>query len=487
MNLRSTSLLLTTLPLLAVLAGCASSAPVATSTEYDDVYYASTDRTTPARYAAPAAAVPYDPTAPPAADGSVANPDYNGQVSGGQQYTDGSSSYYNGDAYASSPRVTSPYYGSFNQYNSGYAYDPFWSGSSLAIGCGPGWGWGQSAWAYAPIYTGPRVRFGVSFGWGYSSWAQPMYGWAGPTFFNPYYDPFWGSPYGYGGGFGGGYGYGYSPFGYSPYGYGYGGGGYYQGFHDGFYAGGGGYYGNGPRRRVTYGPRLDRSVTGRTAASGRGDGRATRTPDGGGRTVSPGVPGGGYYPASYSAAANGRATRVGSAAAPATSGNVGQPTYISNAGQPVRATRQGGTREQAVAPAYQQPQAQPGQAAEYQQPQYQQPSPAIRGGRDVRNEMTGSAPSTPGSTKQQYQNQSVPAPAPVPSVQPTQPTRRSGWFDRAAQSVGGGNNGATREASPAPAVRSTPSGGGFNGGGGGGGSRSSSGGGGGGGGARRSR
>jgi hypothetical protein len=466
MNLRSTSLLLTTLPMLALLAGCASSGPVAMSTEYDDVYYASTDRTT-SRYAAPAAAPAYDPTAPPAADGSVANPDYNGQVSGGQQST-GGTSYYNGDAYASSPRVTSPYYGSFNQYNSGYAYDPFWSGSSLAIGCGPGWGWGPSAWAYAPIYSGPRVRFGVSFGWGYSSWAQPMYGWAGPTFYNPYYDPFWGSPYGYGGYGYGGYGYGYSPYGY--------GGGYYQGFYDGYYAGGGGYYGNGPRRRVTYGPRLDRSVTGATASGGRGGTRATRTPDGGGRTVTPGpgtVSGGGYYPASYSAAANNRATRSSTDYAPATGG--GQPVYGGNsAGAPTKATRTG--RDQAVAaPSYQQPQAQPqvGQAQpEYQQSRYQQP--AVRNGRD----MSSGAVAAPG--KQQYQQQ-APAAQPAPMVVPEQP-RRSGWFDRATRSTGGESSG-TRESS-APVIRSAPSGG-FNGGGG---SRSSGGGGGGGGGgARRSR
>ena len=220
MNPRASFLL--TLPVLALLAaGCATSSPgVARSTEADDVYFSSSDRLA-SRYPAPAAAPAYDPTAPPAPDGSVANPDYTGQPAAGTGAAN--QNYYSTDnAYAANPRVTSPYYGSFNQYNSGYAYDPFWSGSSLAIGCGYGGyggGWGYAPMAFVPVYAGPRMHFGVSFGygWGYSSWAAPMYGWAGPTFYNPFYDPFWGPSYGYGGGYGG-YGYGW---GYPAYGYGY--------------------------------------------------------------------------------------------------------------------------------------------------------------------------------------------------------------------------------------------------------------------------
>ncbi len=431
MNLRASFLL--TLPALALLAaGCATSNPgAARSTEVDDVYFSSADRIAP-RYEASAAAAtapPYDPTAPPAADGSVANPDYTGQQSAGQQ------DYYGGDTYAANPRVTSPYYGSFNQYNSGYAYDPFWTGSSLAIGCGPAWGWGAPVFAYAPIYAGPRVRFGVSFGygWGYSSWAAPMYGWAGPTFYDPFYDPFWGPSY-----YGYGYGWGYPAYGY---GYGYSGGGwrngYNQGFYDGVSAGGGGVR-NG--RRVVYGPRLDRSGDRGGASAYAGAGQATRRSDD--RTVTPGAGGGIYQPATsgYGGGASRAAvaTRMGS--------GYSAPPAAAPSRDAIRATRGQQTYSaQPQPPVYQQPVT--GKSADIQpsvktQGQYQQPAQRM------------ADQPTP---RYQPQPQVAPAAAPQPEQRP------SGWFQRAARSTNSseGNQSTRSEApnrtysAPASAPRST--------------------------------
>ena len=356
------------LPALALLAaGCATTAPgTARTTEVDDVYFSSTDRITPRYEASAAAPAAYDPTAPPAADGAVANPDYTGQGAtgaAGQQ-----PSYYQGDSYTAVPRVTSPYYGSFNHYNSGYAYDPFWTGSSLAIGCGPTWGWGGPRFAYAPVYAGPRVRFGVSFGygWGYSSWAAPMYGWAGPTFYDPFYDPFWGPSY-----YGYSYGWGYPSYGWGG---GYGGwgngwrNGYRQGFYDGLYAGGG--VRNG--RRVTYGPRLDRSA-GAAAYTGNGA-RTTRAS--GDRAVAPGV-GNTYQPASYGGYGGGGVSRATRAASAAPASNYqyqsaapapGASTYTNDA---TRKSREQISRSPGVTPAPNQPGYQQ-QPVRQQQPEYQQ-------------------------------------------------------------------------------------------------------------------
>lgn len=429
MNLRASSLL--TLPVLALLAaGCATSNPnAARSTEVDDVYFSSSDRIAP-RYSAPTTAA-YDPTAPPAPDGSVANPDYTGQQNAGQQ------DYYGG-AYAATPRVTSPYYGSFNQYNSGYAYDPFWSGSSLAIGCGPGYAWGPSPFVYAPIYVGPRVRFGVSFGYGwggYSSWAAPMYGWAGPTFYDPFYSPFWGPAYGYDY-FGGGYGYCGGGYGY------YGGGwrnGYNQGFYDGAYSGGGGIR-NG--RRVTYGPRLDRSGDRTSTTAYSGSGRATRRGDE--RTVAPGAGGSGYQPASYSGYGGG-ASRAAASGRGAAGSAMGAPAF-SGSGGATRATR---------APAVVNP-------AQPQQPTYQS---------QLAQPREGNQPAT------RYQTQPQVAPQVLPQGAPQPEQRQGNIFQRAARNMSS-NESPTRAEAPnrtysAPASAPRPSGGNF---GGGGGVRSSSGG-----------
>jgi hypothetical protein len=354
MNLRAASFFLT-LPALALLAaGCATTAPgTARSTEVDDVYFSSSDRMAPRRAANATPA--YDPTAPPAADGSVANPDYNGQQGTANQ------NYYGGDAYTATPRVTSPYYGSFNQFNSGNVYDPFWTGSSLAIGCGPGWGggWGgPSAFAYAPIWSGPRVRFGVSFGYGYGGWAGPMYGWAGPTFYDPFYDPFFGPSFGYSYGCGWGYPAYYGGWGNS---WGWGGGwnGYRQGFNDGFYAGGGGVRSG---RRVVYGPRLDRSGGG--AAYSTTGGRTTRRS--GDREITPGATGGGYQPAAYGGYGGGGVSRTTRATSMANStSNYSPASAPSNSGYNYGGGATRTTRSQAnsnVAP-----------------PIYQQPVPATRG------------------------------------------------------------------------------------------------------------
>ncbi|MBC7448942.1 MAG: hypothetical protein H7330_12875 [Hymenobacteraceae bacterium] len=406
MNLRASFLL--TLPALALLAAsCATTAPgTARSTEVDDVYFSSADRIAP-RYEAASTptATAYDPTAPPAADGSVANPDYTGQQAATQP------DYYAGDSYAASPRVTSPYYGSFNQYNSGYAYDPFWTGSSLAIGCGPVWGWGAPVFAYAPIYAGPRVRFGVSlgYGWGYSSWAAPMYGWAGPTFYDPFYDPFWGpSNYGYG------YGWGYPAYGYGGYN-GFGGGGwrngYNQGFYDGVYAGGGTRNG----RRVVYGPRLDRSGNGNKVTYA-GAGRATRRNDGN-RTVTAGAGGGIYQPTT--SGYGGGASR---AAGAGRTTNEYMASPAANGGA-IRATRSQAYTSPQQQPAYQQPaivRPTDQQMPTKTQAQYQQPTqPRI---------VEEPAP--------RYQTQ--PQVAPPAAPQPQQ--RQGGWFQRATRNPGGSEN-----------------------------------------------
>lgn len=418
-------------------AGCATTSSGIRTTEVDDVYFSSRDRILPSY--APAMAA----TAAPAADGSVANPDYTGQQPAANQ------DYYDGGAYTAAPRVTSPYYGSFNGYNSGFAYDPFWAGSSLAVGCMPGWGWGGGPmFGYAPMWGGPRVRFGVSFGYGWggwNSWAAPMYGWAGPTFYDPFWDPFWGPSYGYGAGWG------YPMYGWGS-GWGWGGGGwrngYRNGFYDGFYAGGGSWGGIRNGRRVTYGPRLDRSgdrTTGGYVTNGRG-GRTTRADDGG-RTIGPGATnGGGYQPAAYGgygggiSRANG-AVRSGGAAYSGTSGGYAAP----NAAPTGRISRS--AREWVPAGQPQQPMGQPS----YSQPKSLQ--------------------------QQVYQ----------PTPQQATEGRQGGWLQRAARSMGETRSEAPSRSYSPPVQRSSPSssygGGGYRSSGGGGGSY----GGGGGGGSRRSR
>lgn len=409
MKIRATSLL--AVPVLALLAGCASTGAVTHSTEYDDVYYSSRDRTSRA-VAASAAAPATDPTLPPAPDGSVVNPDYNGQGGNGQSANSSANgySYYNDD-YSTGRRYNSPYYNSWNRYGSGYAYDPFWGGSTLAIGCMPGWGWGSSVYTYAPVYTGPRVRFGVSFGWGYSSWAMPMYGYASPYF----YDPFWGygyAPYGYG--------YGYSPY-YSPwygggyYGGYYGGGGYYQGFYDGYYAG------NNPRRRVTYGPRVDRSSSGFRSGSGYTSNGGTRSSRrDGSSNVTPGAVGGTYNSGGYVPA-----TRV---ASPADGGRVSQPA-VGASSPAASGSQQPATRisHENIAPI----------TPISGQPQEQVP---VRSGQMA----TGSYQPAPRSEQQ-----------PAQPVAPPQPTRQS-WFERTTRAISGGNS--NESGYSAPATR--PSGGG---------------------------
>jgi len=265
-----------------LVAGCSSSTALQTS-ESDDLYYASSDKTVrPEPIAtAPAAtysnngiypASTYTETGSAPASGDATNPEYYDPELAKQPSVINNNYYYDNSGYYSSRGRRSyiyyndPFYSPFG-YSAAYCYgiyDPF---------CFPG---------YYP-YSGLTVSF--NFGYGY------------------------GSPYGYG------YGYGYRPYGYygySPYnygyGYGYGGGygGYYHGFYDGYYAGGGSYGYGYNRSRVNYGPRGDRSVIptngshgGRMAAPGRtstidpgAGGRINVDPGRVGRTTTPAMTGG---------------------------------------------------------------------------------------------------------------------------------------------------------------------------------------------------
>jgi len=274
-NILTTALL----PLLAGLAFSCTSTTALQTTESDDLYYASSDRTLrPEQTYGGLSGV----------SESEVNSGNDVNQSGGEST---SPEYYDPEA-ASRPAVTNNYYYDDDRYYSRgrrshmYYNDPFYSpfGYSAAYCygiydpfCFPG---------YYP-YSGLTVSF--NFGYGY--------------------------PYGYGYRPYGGYGYGYRPYDY--YGYGYGGyGGYYQGFYDGYYAGGGYGYGYN-RNRVNYAPRRDRSnapagapastVGGRPADPGRvgqtnggsvipGGGRPQRVAQTGGGTPGPVVQPGNAQP-----------------------------------------------------------------------------------------------------------------------------------------------------------------------------------------------
>ncbi len=233
-------------PVLAVLAfGCSSSTGLQTS-EPDDLYYSSADRTMRREMNAPASGSSASADNSVYEESEAGNPEY---YDPGTNRTSVTNNYYYDDdrRYVSRGRrsymyYNDPFYSPFG-YSAAYCYgiyDPF---------CFPG---------YYP-YSGITVSIG--YGWG-----NPYgYGWGG---YRPY----------------GAYGYGYRP--YDMYGY-YGGGygGYYQGFYDGYHAGNGYGYGYN-RQRTQYGPRGDRSFVpatstatgGRGAAPGR-SGSGTNVPD----------------------------------------------------------------------------------------------------------------------------------------------------------------------------------------------------------------
>jgi hypothetical protein len=239
------------IPVLGLLgAGCTGTAYQ--SSENDDLYYATSDRTRRVEYVAPPAAAASETTY---ATDEVTNPDYAGSSSSGDQNITNNYNYYDSDyGYTRSYRSRS-----YNSYGYGYnSYDPFYApyGYSAAYCYG----------IYDPFwYPGycPYSTFSVSFGYGYG---YPAYGYGYPG-------------YGY---------YGYAP--YRPYGY-YGGGygGYYQGFYDGYYAGNS--YGYGYKHRVNYGPRGNRGNVPVNAPAGSTAGRPAP-----GRMADPNQPGGTMVP-----------------------------------------------------------------------------------------------------------------------------------------------------------------------------------------------
>lgn len=280
-------------PVMAALAfGCTSSTALQSS-EPDDLYYASSDRTVRQQVSvAPSENTYQNP-------GAVAeNPEYYDPEAARQPTI--INNYYDNDRY----------YGSRSRRNYVYFNDPFYSpfGYSAAYCygiydpfCFPG---------YYP-YTGLTVSIG--------------YG--------------WGSPWGYGYGYRpyGAYGYGYRPYDYYGYGYGGGYGSYYHGFYDGYYANNGYGYGYN-RKKVQYGPRGDRSVVPATSNTGgrSNPGRSAVEPGNGGRiNVDPGRVGRTGAPA-QSAGQSGRVT-TGTSQPATTPGRPARVTTSQPAAQPGRA------------------------------------------------------------------------------------------------------------------------------------------------------
>jgi len=235
----------TALPALALLAlgGCATTGAVS-STENDDVYYSSKDRTT---YAAPAAGPGYQSSGyQPNGYGSAstqaqtptsedANPDYQGstaQTGTSTDYYDDNYSNYNsvqpsgfGQPYTGPGVSTYNYTPSWSVAPAVYA-SPFGYGTGLSIGYGYGgfggyspfgYGYGYPAYAgfydpfYSPFYSpwgygygsGLSIGFGYGFG-GFGGFGYPYYG----GFGSPYRYGYPGYAYGGGYGYGGDYGYG---------------------------------------------------------------------------------------------------------------------------------------------------------------------------------------------------------------------------------------------------------------------------------------
>ncbi|QNF32468.1 hypothetical protein HUW51_06895 [Adhaeribacter swui] len=243
---------LTLVPLATLLlAGCSGPTAIQSSTETDDLYYASTDKTVFA--SKPTAAVTENNVATEANTNTnsdeVANPEYSGTTNNNRSNSSSYSDYdYYSEDYTYASRIrrfNSPYRG-MSYYDFAYT-DPYWYGSGFN--------------AYNPFYDP------FSYGYGSGFYRPGFYTGLslGLGFGNPFFSPYAGY-----GGF------------YNPYGY-YGGGlfsgyrngfynGYYNGFYNGFYANGGNYdrYPTNFRPR-NYGPRPERSVvpTDRNTAGNR--------------------------------------------------------------------------------------------------------------------------------------------------------------------------------------------------------------------------
>jgi len=205
--------ILTLAPVLALLAaGCTS--PVAMqSTEYDDMYYSTTDKT---EYIQPVGQVTeqgyqadnreYENSSEEVADGEVLNPEYSGNASGQQSYAE--DEYYDGRTYDARDSwyrpnysFVDPYWGSayvprYNSFNS-YSYDPFYS-SYNSYAYDPFY----DSFGYDPYFNRPFYGSGLSISLGYNM------GWGNPWGRNPYYSAWY--PHnnfynGYYGGMGNGY------------------------------------------------------------------------------------------------------------------------------------------------------------------------------------------------------------------------------------------------------------------------------------------
>ncbi|WP_276499532.1 hypothetical protein [Pontibacter litorisediminis] len=242
-------ILLTVAPALALLAvGCSS--PVAMqSSEYDDMYYSSSDQTV---YVEPAAAQPQQPAQayqqyenshqqaePALAEGEVLNPEYSEsnitQNYAGDEYYDGRAYDARDNWYRPDYSFVDPYWGSaYVPRRASYAfYDPFYDPFYY------------DPFYYDPFWSNARFRTGVSISFNY--------GWGGGFYRHPYY--------------------GYSNWWPHSYGHGYYNG-YYRGYNNGYYAHNPyGWYNDRPvvigkASRVQYGPRDSRNtqVVGNTAA-----------------------------------------------------------------------------------------------------------------------------------------------------------------------------------------------------------------------------
>jgi hypothetical protein len=236
-------------PVIALFAvGCSS--PVAMqSTEYDDMYYSSSDRT---EYVQPQAQAPQQQQyAPAQGEQQVAAGDVTQN-----QYAD---EYYDGRTYRPQATWNTPNYAyvdpywttayvhrmnRFNAFHDPFFYDPFYDPFFAP-------GFYDPFWGRSGMRVSISMGMGMGWGHGWNRWGHP---------YGMMYDPFWGR---------GGWG---------PYNNYYAG--FYHGYNQGLWGGNRFVYDNphvGQRRQVQYGPRGERSVTPLTGSPERVVGRPART------------------------------------------------------------------------------------------------------------------------------------------------------------------------------------------------------------------
>ncbi len=237
--------LISALLIILFLSSCSSSKQVAS---YDEVYAT----TTHARTATSASYDRVNVESAPVGETSAYQGDYLSE-----EYTDEDfdpEGYYDYEYSSRLKRFHSDsqgfdYYDNYYTNTSNYSDESYGCGNSIYSGCGC-----YSSSCYGG-YSGLSVSLGFGFGWGGFGfgWGYPYYGYGWGY---PYYGYGWGYPY---------YRYGW---GYPYYGYGWGyGGSYWNGYWDGYYAGGGSYYNNPYDYNSYYGPRVNRS--GPSDGSGR--------------------------------------------------------------------------------------------------------------------------------------------------------------------------------------------------------------------------